>query len=351
MSDGLRRTARLLSTLAVTALASPLLLPAAGHAEPGIDEVRAQVDRLYHEAEIASEQYNDIRLELDRSREEITTLRRDLRRQEAAAERIRDDVASAVVSRYQGSAFSSTSQVLLAEDPDGFLETIGTIAAFDEQQAQVMDAYAVEARQLELREEALQRELEEVAEDEERLAAQKREIERKAAEADELLATLEAEQRRELARRQRRAAAEEAAVQEAAQERTVAADAPAQAPAPAAASGSAAAVVDFALGQVGKPYVWAAAGPGSYDCSGLTMMAWAQAGVSLPHSSSAQMSSGTPVSRSALQPGDLVFYYSPVSHVGIYIGNGQIVDAANPSTGVRVAGVDSMPFSGAVRPG
>jgi cell wall-associated NlpC family hydrolase len=63
------------------------------------------------------------------------------------------------------------------------------------------------------------------------------------------------------------------------------------------------------------------------------------------------MSSGTPVSQSELQPGDLVFYYSPVSHVGIYIGNGQIVDAANPSTGVRVASVTSMPYSGAVRPG
>ena len=81
------------------------------------------------------------------------------------------------------------------------------------------------------------------------------------------------------------------------------------------------------------------------------MMAWAQAGVSLPHSSSAQMGSGSPVSQSDLQPGDLVFYYSPVSHVGIYIGNGQIVHASNPSTGVQVSPVFSMPYSGAVRPG
>ena len=110
-------------------------------------------------------------------------------------------------------------------------------------------------------------------------------------------------------------------------------------------------VVDYALAQVGSAYVWGAEGPSSFDCSGLTLMAWAQAGVSLPHSSSGQMSSGTPVSQSELQPGDLVFYYSPVSHVGIYIGNGQIVDAANPSTGVRVAPVNSMPYSGAVRPG
>ena len=81
------------------------------------------------------------------------------------------------------------------------------------------------------------------------------------------------------------------------------------------------------------------------------MVAWAQAGVSLPHNAAAQMSYGTPVSESELQPGDLVFYYQPVSHVGIYIGNGQIVNAENPSVGVVTAPVNSMPYSGAVRPG
>jgi cell wall-associated NlpC family hydrolase len=116
-------------------------------------------------------------------------------------------------------------------------------------------------------------------------------------------------------------------------------------------SGRAAAAVNYALAQVGDSYVYGAAGPNAFDCSGLTMMAWAQAGVGLPHSSSAQQGSGTPVSSSSLQPGDLVFYYSPVSHVAIYIGGGRIVHAANPSTGVAVAGVFSMPYSGAVRPG
>jgi cell wall-associated NlpC family hydrolase len=116
-------------------------------------------------------------------------------------------------------------------------------------------------------------------------------------------------------------------------------------------SGRAAAAVQYALAQVGDAYVYGAAGPSAFDCSGLTMMAWAQAGVGLPHSSSAQFGSGPHVSSSALQPGDLVFYYSPISHVAIYIGNGLIVHAAYPGAGVRVAGVFSMPYSGAVRPG
>jgi cell wall-associated NlpC family hydrolase len=81
------------------------------------------------------------------------------------------------------------------------------------------------------------------------------------------------------------------------------------------------------------------------------MMAWAQAGVGLPHSSSAQSGSGTSIPASALQPGDLVFYYSPISHVAMYIGSGMIVHAANPGAGVRVSPLYSMPYSGAVRPG
>jgi peptidoglycan DL-endopeptidase CwlO len=103
----------------------------------------------------------------------------------------------------------------------------------------------------------------------------------------------------------------------------------------------------YAKKQLGDPYRFGAAGPNAFDCSGLTMAAWRQAGVSLPHSSSAQQGFGTPVSASNLRPGDLVFYYQPVSHVGMYIGNGMIVNAENPSAGVRVTGVFSMPFSGA----
>jgi peptidoglycan DL-endopeptidase CwlO len=96
--------------------------------------------------------------------------------------------------------------------------------------------------------------------------------------------------------------------------------------------------------------VWAAAGPDAFDCSGLTQYAYAAAGVSLPHSSSMQSQMGTPVSRSELQPGDLVFFYSPVSHVGMYIGNGQMVHASTSGQPVQVASLDSMgSFSGARR--
>jgi cell wall-associated NlpC family hydrolase len=114
-------------------------------------------------------------------------------------------------------------------------------------------------------------------------------------------------------------------------------------------SGGAGTAVRAALSQVGKGYRFAAAGPDYYDCSGLTMWAWAQAGVSLAHYSKAQYEQLPHVPLSALQPGDLVFFYGDIHHVGIYIGGGQMVDAANPALGVRVAGIGGA--IGAARPG
>ena len=113
--------------------------------------------------------------------------------------------------------------------------------------------------------------------------------------------------------------------------------------APVVASSDAAQVaVDTAMAQRGKPYVWAASGPGSFDCSGLTAYAYRAAGISLPHSSALQSTMGQAVSRADLQPGDLVFFYSPVSHVGIYIGNGQMVHAPTSGDVVKVASLDAM---------
>jgi peptidoglycan DL-endopeptidase CwlO len=108
--------------------------------------------------------------------------------------------------------------------------------------------------------------------------------------------------------------------------------------------------VAFAYDQLGDRYVYGASGPNAWDCSGLTQGAWAAAGVSLPHSSTAQYSSGRKVSKSELQPGDLVFFYSPISHVGIYIGDGNMIHASNPSKPVAIAPIDYIPYSGAVRP-
>ena len=116
-----------------------------------------------------------------------------------------------------------------------------------------------------------------------------------------------------------------------------------------AANGDVQTVVDTAMAQLGDPYVWGAGGPNAFDCSGLTQYAYAAAGISLPHSSRAQSTMGTAVARADLQPGDLVFFYSPVSHVGMYIGNGQMVHASTFGQPVIVSSVDMKGYVGARR--
>jgi cell wall-associated NlpC family hydrolase len=117
-----------------------------------------------------------------------------------------------------------------------------------------------------------------------------------------------------------------------------------------ASSRAAQIAVDTAMAQRGKPYVWAAAGPGSFDCSGLVEYAYAAAGIGLPHSSLMQSQMGRSVSRSQLKPGDLVAFYSPVSHIGIYIGNGQMVHAPTSGDVVKISSIDVMGyFAGARR--
>ncbi|WP_311317313.1 C40 family peptidase [Propionibacterium freudenreichii] len=111
-----------------------------------------------------------------------------------------------------------------------------------------------------------------------------------------------------------------------------------------AATSAAQTAINFALAQVGKPYVWGAVGPNAYDCSGLTMAAYKAAGISLPRVTYSQMAAGTAVSQSTMVPGDLIFFYGG-EHVGIYLGNGQVVHAADYGTGVIVGTVSSMPVS------
>lgn len=297
-------------------------------ADPDIDDVQARVDRLYHDAERASERYNDAKIELTELRRDLSSLKADEARQDDRLDAVRQQVQESVVRQYQGESLSAVGQVVVSDDPSAFLAQLSTMSAFNDMQSQLFDEYATEAKALDIRRDATEKRAAAVATTERRLGEEKATIQKKLDEAKSLLSELEAEER------------------EAVVSRDVV-----RAPANVPVSGRASAAVQYALAQVGDAYVYGAAGPSAFDCSGLTMMAWAQAGVGLPHSSSAQYSSGTRVSSGDLQPGDLVFYYSPISHVGIYIGNGTIVHAANPSTGVTVSPVNSMPYSGAVRPG
>jgi cell wall-associated NlpC family hydrolase len=327
------RRHRIATVVSGLALATAIgLVPAtSASAEPDIDDVQARVDSLFHEAEQASERYNDARLELDELNQDLDSLSADQKRQDEALESVRERLADSVVDQYEGSDISAAGQVFLSGDSSSFLSQLATMAAYGDFQDQLFNDYATEVEALDIRHDATQRRADQVAELEKRLAAEKKTIDTKHSEAEALLDRLKEEEREAILSRGDGDAL--------------------RTPSSVPASGRAAAAVQYAMAQVGDAYVYGAAGPSAFDCSGLTMMAWAQAGVALPHSSSAQYSSGARVSADDLQPGDLVFYYSPISHVGMYIGNGMIVHAANPGSGVLVADLYSMPYVGAVRPG
>ena len=280
-------------------------------AEPNIDDVKSRVDTLYHQAEQASERYNDAKLELKELRHDMASLKADQRRQDDRLGAVQEQVKDSIVRQYEGESLSAVSQVVVSDDPKSFLAQLSTMSAFDDLQGQLFADYSTELKALDIRREATESRAAEVAATKKKLADEKATIDDKLAEAKSLLGKLEAEQR-------------EALTSRSAAPRTP----------PVAASGNAAAAVQFAMAQVGDAYVYGAAGPDAWDCT-----------------SSAQYNSGPHVAESELMPGDLVFYYSPISHVGMYIGNGMIVNAENPSVGVKVTSLHSMPYVGAVRPG
>ena len=322
---------RLIAAIAaIAALIGLGLIPATPtYADPSIDDVQKKVDTLLHEAELASEKYNDIQLQLRGMREDLATLQADEQRQQRDFDTVQAQVQDAVVRQYQGEGLSTLGQVVVSEDPSGFLAQLSTMSAVTDVQTDLYADYTTALKALDIQHEATVKRMAQIA------AAEKEAADAKAS-ADDKLATAQAELDK-LKEEQRQAFLDGSGTT------VIPSDVP--------VSGRAAAAVHFALSQVGKAYVYGAAGPNAYDCSGLTMVAWAHAGVGLPHSSSAQFSSGPHIPASQLRPGDLVFYYSPISHVAMYIGNGLIVHAAHPGAGVRVAGLYSMPFSGAVRPG
>jgi len=319
------------TVLGLSAIAAIAFVPATpAQADPDITDVKARVDRLYHEAEAAQERLHDAKLDLADLRRDLSGLKADQARQDERLDDVRDQVSDAVVRQLEGESISTVGQIVVSEDPGAFLDSLSTMSSFNDLQASLLSDYDTELEALEIRREATDARTKEIAQLTEQLSAEKDTVDDKLAEAKDLLSELEAEEReRVLASR----------------------SSTTRVPASVPASGRAAAAVQYAMAQVGDAYVYGAMGENAFDCSGLTMRAWAQAGVSLPHSSSAQFGSGPRIAASDLQPGDLVFYYSPISHVGIYIGNGMIVHAANPGTGVAVSGLYSMPYVGAVRPG
>lgn len=315
--------------------------PAAGAT---LDAVTGALRTLAEQNEALAEQLNGAQI--------------DLSAKQAAAARARTGASAAgrdlldaklrlnatALNQYRNGAAGGAASWLTAQSTDDYLTSAGALAFLAQRQSAEQRALGVASQQATAS------------------AAQAR----SAAEAAQRRADDLARRRADLAGRQ--AAYEKTLATLTAAQRTSYFGAPAPAPAPkststspstpsatggpvAAPNPNAQAAVTFAMAQLGKPYVFAAAGPVSFDCSGLTMAAWARAGVALPHLAQAQFAMGRHVSRADLQPGDLVFFYSDLHHVGLYIGDGKMVHAPTPGDVVKTAdlSVFGSDYVGAVR--
>jgi cell wall-associated NlpC family hydrolase len=341
-----RRTLVALCTAAVTCVGGLALAPI-GHADPSLtlDQVKTRVDDLHHQAEQATERYNAATDKLAEIQLRLQSAQANVERQQLRVGELTADMGGFAAATYRAGGLDPTLNALLADDPAEFLAQASVIDAYARQQADQLAVVAAERQRLEQDRLLADEELNRLKAVEAELAAEKATVEKHLAEAQELLDGLEAEEQAQLdaerTAREREAAAEQASRGGGEEE----------APADVPASGRAQIAVDFALAQLGEPYSYGSEGPDSWDCSGLTMKAWAAAGVSLPRSSGAQIGVGTRVSLSQLQPGDLVFFYSPISHVGIYLGGGELVHATHPGDVVSIDPISTMPFAGATRPG
>jgi peptidoglycan DL-endopeptidase CwlO len=338
-----RRVARMTLAVSAAALASLTLSTSISYAEPPktLAQVKREVDALHHQAEQATERYNEERVRLRQMQSRVASLQGKTDDQEAKVARLRSALGEYADLSFRMGTVDPTIQLLFAENPEVYLRDSGVLSRLADQQVLVLDDVLVARRQLGSRQADLDKELQVLAKSREKLLAEKKEIEGKLAKAEELLDSLEEKEREALERASRSSS----------RTTTSSGDSGDSAPSYSGpATGNVRAVLDYAFAQLGKPYVYGAAGPDAFDCSGLTMMAWRQAGVSLPHSSRMQYEQGRKVSRSELQPGDLVYFYSPISHVAIYIGNGEIIHATHPGSVVSRDPISYMPYTGATRP-
>ncbi|MDX3641251.1 NlpC/P60 family protein [Streptomyces sp. MB09-02B] len=351
--------------LSQTATAAP-----SGDDRPSLEEVEKKVDDLYRQAGSATENYNAAKERTTKQKKKVDTLLDDVAQRTEKLNEAREELGAFAAAQYRtGAATPDQASLLLADNPQDYFDQNQLMDRLTDRQKQAVDAYVTEQADAAEQRRTASDSLEKLTESQNALKTSKAKVQAKLAEARELLSTLTAEEKARLAAIEQREQeeadrkAEELARQQAAQasqetqsiQETPTAQETQEAPGGTAGgtetspgtAGTTAPVEDstyaakatkalaFARAQIGKPYVWGATGPGSYDCSGLTLAAWKAAGVDLPRTTYDQVAAGTTVPLADAKPGDLVFFYDNIGHVGLYIGNGMMIHAPKPGTYVR----------------
>ncbi|WP_186776896.1 C40 family peptidase [Streptomyces salinarius] len=355
--------------LATAALTSVALLSQTANATPSddrptLEEVEKKVDDLYRQAGSATEKYNAAKEKTAKQRKKVDGLLDDVAQRTQKLNDARQELGSFASAQYRtGAAVPETATLLLADSPQDYFDQNQLMDRLTGRQKSAVDDYVTQQSETMKKRREATESLETLTESQNDLKTAKSTVQKKLATARELLSELTAEEKARLAaiekKKQQEAArkAAELAKQQAAQEEaerkrqeeaaqqqgsdagsggTSTGTGSSDSPTPGTSTGTKAGkAIAFARAQIGKPYVWGATGPDSYDCSGLTQAAWKAAGVTLPRVTYDQVDAGTTVPVSQAQPGDLVFFYDDISHVGLYIGDGMMIHAPKPGAYVR----------------
>ncbi|MFI2032553.1 C40 family peptidase [Streptomyces buecherae] len=395
-----RRTAAGLTTAALTSLAllvqvAPSATAVPREPRPSIEEVRQRVDTLYREAGSATQAYNGAKERTDAQQARVDELLGDVAEHTERVNEARRKLGSFAAAQYRSGSAHSTATLLLAADSKSLFDQSHLLARLTSRQQRALTDYEARRSAAATQRGKATQSLASLTAAQEDLRAKKKSVQAKLAEARKVLSRLTAEEKARLAELERKKQAEaerkakELAREQAAKEReereqreqrereerendgdtsdgggtgdgsgqgedagrgdgsggTLPSD-----PALPADTAKAQQAIDFARAQLGKPYVWGATGPDSYDCSGLTQGAWKAAGVTLPRTTWDQVKVGKRIATTDLAPGDLVFFYDDSSHVGLYIGQGQMIHAPKPGANVRIESIFTMPLHGNVRP-
>jgi cell wall-associated NlpC family hydrolase len=325
-----------------------------------VAEARELIKRLETDAAGIDQQYPDLREQIKKGRAQLRLKQADVQAQTEKVGRLKLQVGQIALAQFQNRSLDTAAHLFVTPDTEEFLSQISTVQKVSENQNSALQDYQQAEANLAALEHSAETDLAALGEKEKQLKSLTAASDKKLDQAKKVLAKLTADQQKQLADAEKKATAKANAEGRAATKATAKANAEGQAATKAprdstrgsvTGSSKGAKALAYAKAQLGEPYARSGAGPSSWDCSGLTMMAWGSVGLSLPHSSRQQFNRGQPVAKSDLQLGDLVFFYSDIHHVGLYAGNGQVIHAPRPGKSVEYIKMSYMPYAGARRPG
>jgi peptidoglycan DL-endopeptidase CwlO len=349
----------------------PASLPAGAEPPLTLSHARDLIKQLQTDAAGIDQQYTDVQEQIKEGRAQLRLKQADAQAQTKKVGRLKLQASQIALAQFQNRSLDTAAHLFVTPDIEGFLSQISTVQKVSENQHAKLQDYQQAQANLAALQNSAETELVTLGEKEEQLKSLAAASDNKLDQAKNVLSKLTADQQKQLAEAEKKAAAKANAEARAATkapaktngraatkaspkanaESRAARKAPPSTRSSSTGSSKGAKALAYAKAQLGEPYARSGAGPSSWDCSGLTMMAWGSVGVSLPHSSRQQFSRGQSVAKSDLRSGDLVFFYSDISHVGLYAGNGQVIHAPRPGKSVEYIKMSYMPYAGARRPG